>query len=152
MRVEVDQSGRIDQTDRATVVAFANGEQFSIRLSPRAKRQILDELRPKWKGKHEPKTLYIVVFATLLYLLFKERINQLEQVVIDTEFTGHEGTIKDHVLNLLRRKGLHVESDTFMFMEIGKKSSAHDLALKVYQGKIAPDHEITVEEILAEFK
>jgi hypothetical protein len=148
---ELDQSGRVDQTDRSTVLAFANGLRFSIRLSGVAKREILTILRRERKGKKEQHTLYILIFATLVYLLLKEHIDKLNTVVIDTEFVGHEATIKDHILNLFRRRDVVVSTDTFVFHQIGKKSPAHELAIKVFRGEAAAGKEITVAEVLAEF-
>lgn len=152
MRVEVDQSGRIDETNKPTVLALANGTKFSIRLSGRAKRAILAELRRRRKKRPEQETLYILVFATLVYLLLKEHIGKLSAVVIDTEFTGHEGDIKAQVINLFLRHGREVHKDVFQFSQIGKKSPAHGLAISVFRGKVKPDQEITAKDVLAEFR
>ena len=152
MRVEVDQSGRVDETNKPTVLALANGMSFTIRLSGRAKREILSDLRRRRKRKPVQKTLYILIFATLVYLLLKEHIEKLSTVVIDTELMGHEGDIKAHIVNLFLRHGKEVKPDVFQFRQIGKKSPAHALAIKVFRGKERADREIGVDEVLAHFK
>jgi hypothetical protein len=66
VRVEVDQSGKVELTQHPTVLAFANGIQFSIFVSAQAKREILEELekrRPTNNSTHH----HILVFATLLF-------------------------------------------------------------------------------------
>jgi hypothetical protein len=38
------------------------------------------------------------------------------------------------------------------FHRIGKRSPAHDLAIKVFKGKVPPDREISAKEVLKEFR
>lgn len=151
MEVEIDQSGKFDQTDRPTVVAMANGLHHAIRISATQKRKCLGELRRRRSDRQERTTLYIVIFATLVYLLVRDHIRDLNHVAIDTEFSGHEGTIKTLILNLCRRRGIIIHSDAISFRQIGRKSAAHDLALKVFQGRALPDRNISADEVLAEF-
>ena len=150
MQVEADQSGRIDQTDRATVLAMANGMQYSIRIPAPVKRECLQILRRRRSGK-DPRSLYVLIFATVLYLLLKEHISQLGKVIVDTELPGHEAKIKEHALNLFRRSGIPVDPEAIIFQRIGKKSPAHKLAWRVYNGLADPDQTLGVEDILAEF-
>jgi hypothetical protein len=151
MRVEVDQSGRIDQTDRPTVLALANGKKYSICISATTKRECLHQLRQKWRGVTPTPNLYVLVFATSLYLLLKSHISHLTQVVIDTELPGHEGTIKDHLLNLCWRSGLKITAEVISFRQIGKKSPAHDAAIQVFRGKVQPNQKVSVKDLLDEF-
>jgi hypothetical protein len=44
MDVEIDQSGKVEQTDRPTAIALANGIRFSILISAQAKTEVFDEL------------------------------------------------------------------------------------------------------------
>jgi hypothetical protein len=124
----------------------------SIRMAAREKRRCLHSLRRQRRSKRERTTLYILVFATLLYLLLEAYIEHLDEVVVDTEFPGHEGTIKVHVLNLFWRKGIEVDPDLITFRQIGKDSPAHHLAISVFRGKPHPDREITSHDVLAEFR
>lgn len=149
MRVDVDQSGRVDRTDQPTVLALANGSRYTIRISAAAKREVIKTLR---QGGQSGKTLYILMFSTLLYLLLVEKIDSLSSVVIDTELLGHEPTIKVHVLNLFRRRGKTIESEVLTFRQIGKHSPAHATAIGVFRREIMPDREITAQELLAEFE
>lgn len=57
--VEVDQSGKIGETNKATVVAFADGKERAILVPAKVKRQIIPELRRRGKAD----TLYL--FASL---------------------------------------------------------------------------------------
>lgn len=130
---------------------MANGVKYSILVSAKTKRDCLQTLRRQWKNKN-PKSLYIILFSTLVYFLLKNKVGDLSRVTIDTELSGHEGTIKEHVINLLRRKKIEVDPSIFNFWQVGKKSPAHKLAWQVFNGLIEPDRKITTEEILAEFR
>ncbi|GAB4462602.1 MAG: hypothetical protein Kow00120_29380 [Anaerolineae bacterium] len=148
--VEVDQSGRVDETNRATVLALADGMAYSVAISAGDKRECIQALRGRRWGK-DPTTLYVLLFATLLYLLLREHAGKLDRVIIDTEYPGHEAIIKGHVLNLFQRSGVRVDPMIFSFQQVGKKSPAHALGARVFRGKAAPDRRLTAAEVLAEF-
>jgi hypothetical protein len=93
----------------------------------------------------------MLVFSTLLFLLLKDHIYRLSRVTVDVEYDGHSATIKEHVLNLFRRHRIMLDPEMLHFRRIGKKSPAHDLALKVFNYKVLPSQKITAEEVLAEF-
>lgn len=152
MRVEVDQSGKVNETNRPTAIALANGMRFSIRISARDKRAIVAELRrryPEWQDSH----MYMMMFATLLYFLLREHITRLSFVIIDTEFSGKQNndSIKAHVMNLCRRAGLKVYKDQITFARVTKKSPSHTLAWRVFKGFENPDRTITARDVLKEF-
>ncbi len=48
--VEVDQSGKIGETDKPTVLAFAGGKERAILIPAGVKRQIISQLRQLGKG------------------------------------------------------------------------------------------------------
>jgi hypothetical protein len=148
--VELDQSGRFDQTNKATVLAIANGRAFSIRISAADKRSVTEVLkrrRPKWSAA----LTNVLVFATLVFLLLKDHIEDLSLVIIDPEYPGHEALIKDRVMTLCRRRGIPIFKDQLTFDHIGKKSPAHKLAWSVYNGLEKPDRTLSADEVLLEF-
>jgi hypothetical protein len=150
MQVEVDQSGKIERTQKPTALAFANGTHFSILISAKAKREIFNQLKRRRVSRSETK-IHILVFSTLLFLLLKDRISQLESVTVDVEYHGHDRAIKEHFLNLCRRHRIKVSPQVLSFHLIGKKSPAHDLAIGVFRGNIKADREIDAGDVLAEF-
>ena len=150
MQVEIDMSGRIEETTRPTALALANGLAASIRITAREKRKVLRTLRhskPQWS-----RTLInVYVFSVVLCLLLREHIEKLDLAIIDPEYPGYESVIKNRVLTLCWRQGLTVHKDQITFGRVGKKSPAHDLAIKVYQRKVPPDQRITAKDVLREF-
>lgn len=149
MQAEVDMSGRVEETTRPTVLALSDGLTFSIRIAAGQKRILLHELRghkPHW-GETQ---VNVSIFSVLLYLLLKDNIEQLNLVMVDPEYPGHEPDIKDRVMTLCRRQGIVVYKDQIAFGSVRKRSPAHKLALRVYQGYMPPDRIITAEDVLRE--
>ena len=149
MHVEVDQSGKIEDTATDTVLAFSDGESFAILISAKVKRACLYELRQRGRTG---KSIYWLLFATGLFLLLRDHVRKFSLVTIDVEYTGHSPAIKEHLLNLLRRADLPARPDLFRFRRIGKKSPAHGRAFYTHRGDIRPDGVVEAEEILREFK
>ena len=108
-------------------------------------------MRRRW-GSRDPDSLYVYLFATLLYLLLREKIAKLSHVTIDIELPKHEPEIKGHVVNLLRNDGVRVDREQLSFSRITKKSPAHRLAHAIYGGFVEPDEVIGAEDILAKFR
>ncbi len=150
MQVEIDQSGKIEWTQKPTVLALSNDMRFSILIPANEKRKILLALRQR-RSRWSRTFINVSVFSTLLYLLLKDHIGKLSFIVIDPEYQGHEPMIKDRIMTLCRRKGIEVHKDQLTFQRVGKKSPAHNLAIKVFRGKVPPDREISAKEVLAEF-
>ena len=150
MQVEVDQSGKVGQTNKVTVLAFANGVQRSVLLPGTQKRKVLEVIkrrRPEWSSA----LVHVYVFSVLVYLLIKDHTQKLSLVIIDREYLGHEGVIKNRILTLCRKRGLVVHKDQIVFANIGKKSPAHKLAWRVYNRLIDPDQVLSAHDVLAEF-
>jgi len=143
--VEVDQSGKIEYTKTATVLAFSDEISFAILIPAAVKRECLRSLRARGKSG---STLTLQLFATALFILFRDHIADIALATIDVEYHSRDREIKQHLLNLLRRAGHAVSSDRFVFQEIGKKSPAHRKAVETLRGKIEPDREIGLEELL----
>lgn len=127
---QIDQSGKIEQTNRLTVVAVANGKTFSIRINAKDKK-ILKKIFREWD---KPNIFSIQVFAILIYVLLeKAQLNGID-VVIDKEYLGHEDLIKSYIIQLMhkfQKVGLSKENIEFGF--VGKSSSAHYAAHSAFR-------------------
>jgi hypothetical protein len=150
MQAEVDQSGKFEWTQKATVLALANGTRFTIRISAREKRLIQQELKRR-KPEWSKNLVKVYVFSVLVYLLLRDRMAMLDRVIIDTEYTGYEAVIKNRILSLCRRQGMKVFADQIVFQQVGKKSPAHKAAIAVFRAEVEPDKEVRAADVLAEF-
>lgn len=148
MQVDVDQSGKIGQTNVDTVLAFANGESFALLIPRRVKQACLHELRRRGIAATD---IYLRLFAVGLYYLLRQHISSMDLVILDQEYPGQEQKIKQRLFNLLRRNGQKIDSARLTFSNVGKESTAHRLAIEVYRKKRKADVVLTTEEILKEF-
>lgn len=127
MRIEIDQSGKIENTNRPTVVAFANKKQSVLVILSKDKKLIQKYFRAIGK----PKLFVYFTFIALVYCLINHHLKKRDQVVIDREYPGYEKLISTKLKLLLKDK----EDITVSIAQIGKKSSAHDLAWNELQSK-----------------
>ncbi len=143
---EVDQSIKMNDLARDTVLAIANGITFAIVIPAMVKRLAIQHLRAKGKSRTAASVL---AFSIGLYLLLKRTIHAVDQVIIDVEYMGHEAGIKNTLVAYLRRDDPQFDSSRIVFRHIGKKSPAHHCAIGIARGQQTPDERISVTEFLA---
>ena len=144
--VEVDQSIKIEQTSKDTILAFSNDEQVAILIPAKVKRQVLVRLN-KAKGKPMP-VARLMLFSVGLCLLLREAAQNLTAITIDQEYPGHEADIRGMLLRFLRKIGMRIDKEGIVFARVGKCSRAHERAWRVHRGEIAPDRTVTLQELL----
>jgi len=146
LHIEVDQSGKIEQTDRATALAFSNGISYTVLIPARVKRKAINLLRATGK---RGKSVYISLFAAALYQLLKDHLDKIELIAIDVEYEGNEQDVKLTLLNLIWQRRPTYSADNITFRHIRKKSPAHKKALATYRQVIRADHTLKVADLLA---
>ena len=87
MRIEIDTASRLDQSGDTTF-ALSDDIQRAILLKQTVRDKCLNALA----GRRLSKELR--VFAACVYLLVKGCLEQVDDLKIDNEYTGHEGEIK----------------------------------------------------------
>ena len=144
--IEIDQSGKMGDLAVHTVLAFANDIEYAILIPARVKRAIIQKLRA-W-GKSKVRAV-LQIFAAGLFLLVRDSLGEVEQIVIDTEYTGYDVDIRSMLLNHIWRMDPTFDKELLVFRRIGKKSPAHKLALATYQGKQGANRRIEERELWA---
>ncbi len=104
LRIEVDQSGKIE-TPHLTVLAYANGQVYTILIPTRVKREVLGRLRVRGLSR---SLAAIRMFAVALWLLLRDVIDTTTAITIDTEYIGHEADIKAALLRLAWQRGSQI--------------------------------------------
>jgi len=141
MKCYIDQSGKVENTSKLTVVAYANGKIRSLKISAVEKRKLLGVMRKVDRSN----TIYVYrIFAALIFLLIKGQ--RISDIVIDKEYPGHEGDIKNVLKNLFERTSMLFPG--INFFEITKTNPAHKAAISVYRGEKKPDLVVKTEDIL----
>lgn len=139
---QIDQSGKIEQTNRQTIIALANGKKKTVKISSTEKQKLIKTImeldKPKKKYVHR-------IFAALLFLLLRgEEIK--EPIMIDKEYFGHEADIKNILLQLFEKH--RSKSPEIEFGFVGKKSPAHDSGIKVFRKEGRPTVIVKAKDIL----
>ena len=126
-KVEVDQSVRIEELTRDTIVAIANKElEYAVCLPTRLKRQLYELFRLRGMRKKFGPWVFAVVVSQLL----KKSNIKVSDVVIDIEYPGYERDILEIIKNMY--------PDMYIsFTSVGKNSPAHEKAYFALKGKRA---------------
>jgi len=142
MKYQIDQSGKVEQTNINTIIALANDKDFSILLKKQDKR-ILEKI---FRRINKAKIFPYVIFSVLLAIIFKStQINH--KVIIDKEYLGHENFIRERVILYLRY--LKVKNiPSIEFSQIGKTAKAHQLAFEVSHNKKKVNKVVKLGEVL----
>ena len=141
MKIEIDMSGKIEQTQLDTVIGLSNNIQFSVILSKRAKRSLQLLFRKQNKIATFPYFIFAVCTAILLALA-----NPKHRITIDREYEGHEGLIKSWIMVCMGK--LHRKVPYIVFEHIGKSSPAHKLCSDVVSKKKKATKIIKVEDLI----
>lgn len=142
-RYEVDQSNKIEQTERDTVLAISNGTKFSVVLTRHSKRK----LQATYRHLGEPKVFVYFVFAALLSIVVRHS-NASPSIIVDREYLDHEDLIKLKLKKYLIEAGKEHLFANITFGLIGKSSSAHKYASQVAVKKCLPTKIVSLSEIL----
>lgn len=144
---EVDQSGKIERLNADTILAFSDGDRYSLRIPVRVKQAAMANLKRKRPAAGAiGHTLRI--FSAGLYLLLLPYLAAADRVAIDTEYTGHEAAIRERLLYLIRLGDPAYTGEQIVFAQVGKKSPAHDLAWGITRGEHRAHHVVTEQELL----
>ena len=141
MHIEVDQSGKIEQLDMNTVIAFSNKNQYSVLISKEVKQQVYK----LYKGK--VKDLRYRLFCIGVYYCLKDYIKEKELITICFEYQGKENLIKSFLLDYLRKEHAVIDPRIIRFGKIGRQSNAYAVAIDVYRGNRRPNRILTLQEI-----
>lgn len=140
MKIEIDQSGKIESTNKSTVIGFSNGKNKTIIIFSKEKQK----LQKYFRQIKKPRVFIYAVFATLIiFLLKKER--DLGQIIIDVEYPGQEALIKNYLLSFSDKKSLNRR--LIIFKTIGKSSRVHEIVNHAYKKKQA-DEKILAEDVI----
>lgn len=141
MVYKIDQSGKVEDTSKNTVLACCNGEEYCVLITRRTKRRIQEIFRTA--GMRE---LFVYwTFAAGLYVLL-ENFKRDIKVVVDMEYLGRDKMILSMVneITQIKRSVFH----DIRFSRIGSKPKVHYLAKRVFDGKKKADRIIAVDEII----
>lgn len=141
-RFEVDQSIRVEEMNKTTVISLANREQsFTLGIPIGVKRRI----RERFRREGRPKQFGWKVFTATIILAVQHSGFRIQELVIDLEYPGYERNISE-MLNK------HLPAIAIYFASIGRKSAAHFAAYGVYSKKAKADMVLNTKVLLEVLK
>lgn len=130
MQIEIDQSWKIEDTNKKSVIAFSNSTSASLLISAKEKKAIQQLYRQAGK----PEIFVYRLFSVLIFILVKDYLEQVDSIVVDTEYPGKEALIKDFILQLIwKYKDPSFNKNKLWFKQIGKRSRAHKVAYATFK-------------------
>lgn len=144
MIIEVDQSGKIEQTNKNTILCLSNDDWDAVLIKSQTKRQIQEIFR----RNGQVRNFILFTFSAGLAILLKRNSNT-GKVIIDQEYYGKEPIIKEILTEILSDE---INIPLISFTRIGKKSLAHHRAYAIGLGKLKAKKIISKEEIIRKIK
>ena|SRR3989344_4781585 len=141
MSYQIDQSGKIEQTNKQTIVALANGTKKSVRISAVEKQRLIKTMV---ELDYPQKNYTHKIFAAMIYILLQK--SKVESVLIDTEYSGHDASIKEILIQLFQKSQKSCPEINFGY--VGKHSNAHHLGISIFRNKQKADIIVGAKDIL----
>ena len=141
MNIEIDQSGKIEQLNCDTIIAFSNSKQYAVALPKPVKRNIF------LAYKTHTKQLRYKLFCIGIYWCIRDYLREFSLVIIDCEYKGNETLIKSLLLNLIRSEYKEFDDKLIRFGQIGKQSNAHTVAIDVFRKHRKPNRIMNISDI-----
>jgi hypothetical protein len=141
MKYQIDQSGKIEDTARPTVLAATNGKKVTVILSANDKKYLQDIYRLAGK----PRIFILQVFSACLYLLITKH-NLKTRILVDHEYLNHEDVVYNYLTQFAKKSKKDLPE--IEFGSIGKENQTHKLSNKSFRNKTG-DKKISSAEVLA---
>ena len=135
----IDQSGKIEQTNKNTVLCLANGTWDSVLLTAKVKRQ----LQEMFRRKGQPRKFVLLTFSAILGILLLKNSDKT-RITIDREYYGKEDIISNTIDEMFTLNKL----PKIKFGHVGKNSNAHKYAHKIAVGELKSKKLVSLGEIL----
>lgn len=142
MNIEIDQSNKIEQTNKNTIIGLSNSKTFTILIKAKEKRKLQEEFRKQGKPR---LFVYRTFIAGIVLLLKYACLKNLSKIIIDEEYFGKEKMLKSMFLEMWSRYFDKIPE--INFERIGKKSNAHNISYLTMKGKYKPDKTLRFNEI-----
>lgn len=146
MRIEIDQSWKIERTNRDTIIAFSNKEKASLRIPAEVKRSAFVYLEEKF-GRTK-LNIFRIFAAGVVLLVAKSKIRVSNaDVVIDLEYPGRDEEIRSMMVGFGSKIGLNFDAASIHFGRVGKESPAHFLSYGAHLKKQEETFTATLREL-----
>ena len=145
MKYQIDQSGKIEQMSRDSVIAYSNNSKAAILIPRKLKRRLQEVFR-----LHGFTSLFIYyLFSVGIYYLV-EGLTAQADITVDTEYPGKDKIIKQFTTALLKNN--NKPNHNIEFARIGNRPPAHYAAKDVFDKKTMANWILTMEQFIKALK
>jgi hypothetical protein len=134
MKVEIDQSGKVEDTAVKTVIGDSLGNVVVLRAKDKRAIQAVYRLAGI------PRIYMIHVFSLLTALVIAKTISKGAEYTIDAEYPGREDEIATLITGFLEKLGYADAKLPMQFLRVGKSSLAHEAAHAAFKQKGLRQH------------
>lgn len=146
--IAVDQSGKIEEINQDTVIAFStttssDGFTNSVKIPSKVKRRMFHNHKEKFPSKFR---MCLKMFSAAIYVVTNQEIEKISEIVIDKEYEGHNGKIKNHLYNFYQDFGNigYEDIPDIKFGRVhevasGNPPRCHTIANQILKGEIEGD-------------
>lgn len=141
MKIEIDQSGKIEMLSQDTIIACSNDKQYSIKIPKKIKQEIF------YNYKNKIKQLKYKLFSIGVYYCIERFIEKSELIIIDDEYHGKNNLIKFILISYIKRIYKNFDEKLIRFSTITKNSNAHHIAIETFREEHKPNEVLTEKQI-----
>ena len=148
MKIEIDQSGKIEDTAKKTIVADSLGN--AVYISAQNKRDALKLFRQQSNPRMFIIKLFALCCAHLIVKTFSPSKNKASLTyIIDVEYDRLDNDIKAYIQRFLISFNHDIPSNQIRFSRVGKSSKSHKYAYQYAKDSKQRRllQEITLDEI-----
>ena len=142
MIIEINQSNKIEQTNKDSIIGLANEETFTVLLKRKIKRRLQEDFRKRGRPR---LFVYRTFIASVVLLIKYAKLKNISKIVIDLEYFGKDKLLKSIFLEMWNR--FFSEIPEISFERVGKKSKVHDICYFTMKGKYKPNKVLEYKEI-----
>jgi hypothetical protein len=144
MGLEIDQSGKIEQTEKDTVLCLSNDKWYAICIPRNVKRK----LQLFFRSNRQIRNFIILTHVAGLFILL-QKVKPGKKVYVDEEYGDKKAIIHKLMQEMSDKK---MFQPVIEFKLIGKNSRADYFAGLIAQKLLKPTWILGFEEILEEIK
>lgn len=141
MKIEIDQSGKVEATATKTVIADSKGNFITISA---VDKQSLQEI---FRLSGRPRMFVYEVFSVLTAIIIKKTYTPENSYIIDIEYFHQDDLIINLILKYLKKMKIYLDKNIISISQIGKKSEAHKQAYSIFKKRGHPE-KISLDKLL----
>ncbi len=142
MIIKINQSNKIEKTDKDTIIGLANSISFTVLVKRKIKRRLQEDFRREGKPR---VFVYRTFIASIVLLIKYANLKNITKIIIDLEYFGQDKILKSMLLEMWSK--FFTEIPEISFERVGKKSKVHDVCYFTMKGKYKVSKVLDYDEI-----